>query len=77
MYKPDLSRVIWRKSRWSANAANCVEVAVLCDKSNNNGQDKIWLVRDSKDPSGPVLRFRSNSWAAFIASAKSDSGGLA
>ncbi len=68
MYRLESSRVVWRKSSRSANAANCVEVAVLRDKGNSDGQDTIWLVRDSKDPSGPVLRFRSNAWAAFIAS---------
>jgi hypothetical protein len=74
MYGYELSRVVWRKSSRSANQATCVEVAVLRDKGNSNERDTIWLVRDSKDPSGPVLRFGSNAWAAFIASAKKDSG---
>lgn len=35
----------WRKSRYSENSANCVEVAGTLD-----------LLRDSKCPAGPVLR---------------------
>lgn len=48
----------WRKaSRSSAEGGNCVEVAEL----PGGGR----AVRDSKDPSGPVLRFTPAEWAAF------------
>jgi Domain of unknown function (DUF397) len=49
----------WRKARRSANNGACVEVAV-------SGQV---LIRDSKDPNGPVLRYPARSWHMFIANA--------
>lgn len=42
----------WRKSSFSDGDANCVEVAHLV---------KGFAVRDSKDPSGPVLSFTQPS----------------
>lgn len=54
---PDL---IWFKSTYSADTANCVEVAF----------DGAVLVRDSKDPDGPRLRFTAREWAAFVAGAR-------
>ena len=55
----DLSGAIWRKSAWSNNGGNCVEVAW-----NLAG---IVAVRDSKDPHGPALIFTVDQWAAFTA----------
>jgi hypothetical protein len=50
----------WRKSSYSGgNGGACVEVA-----SNLPG---IIAVRDSKDPSGPILVFTRNGWRAFVA----------
>jgi hypothetical protein len=46
----------WRKSAASGNGA-CVEVA-------RDGRH-VW-VRDSKDPSGPVLGFTQLEWTAFV-----------
>jgi hypothetical protein len=48
----------WIKSSLSFANSNCVEVASL-----PNG--KIG-VRDSKDSEGPVLRFTSGEWDAFL-----------
>lgn len=57
-YDTDLSRAVWHKSSFSnGNGGDCVEVADL-----GNGHR---AVRDSKDPSGPVLRFTPAEWAAF------------
>jgi Domain of unknown function (DUF397) len=56
---PDMSRAVWRKSRHSANAGNCVEVA-----GNISG---TVTVRDSKDPDGPILRFEPKEWRRFAA----------
>ena len=53
----DLSSANWRKSSHSGNNG-CVEVAFI--------QDQV-AVRDSKDPSGPVLVFNAHEWFAFIA----------
>ncbi|MFF5110978.1 DUF397 domain-containing protein [Streptosporangium sp. NPDC000509] len=53
------SDLTWRKSSLSsAEGQNCIEVAAL----PGGGQ----AVRDSKDPSGPVLKFTSGEWSAFI-----------
>jgi hypothetical protein len=51
---------VFRKSTFSANGA-CVEMA--------DDGDAV-LVRDSKDPSGPVLRFTRTEVAAWLAGAR-------
>ncbi|MFD8082738.1 DUF397 domain-containing protein [Kitasatospora sp. NPDC059722] len=48
----------WRKSTHSGDSNGCVEVA--------DGLTGVMPVRDSKDPHGPVLRFRSSAWQAFV-----------
>ncbi len=55
----DLTGAVWRKSSRSNNGGNCVEVA-------DNLPSAVG-VRDSKDPSGPVLAFSPTAWAAFVA----------
>jgi hypothetical protein len=57
----DLSRAPWRKSSYSGNGTNCVEVAII---------DDVIAVRDSKNRSGPALRFTCSEWRAFLAGAK-------
>jgi hypothetical protein len=47
----------WRKSSYSVNNGECVEVS-------SDGDDV--LVRDSKDPLSPVLRFTPSEWRAFV-----------
>lgn len=51
----------WRKSSFSGNGAECVEVAAL---------DTV-VVRDSKDPHGPILTVVPSGWRAFVADVKS------
>jgi hypothetical protein len=52
------SHAEWRKSRYSSEQGdNCVEVATM---------DRTIAVRDSKDPSGPILTFTVDEWRAFI-----------
>ncbi|HEX4099429.1 MAG TPA: DUF397 domain-containing protein [Pseudonocardiaceae bacterium] len=46
------------KSTYSQAATNCVEVASLGDGR---------AVRDSKNPTGAVLRFTAAQWSAFTA----------
>lgn len=66
----------WRKSTYSGdNGAECVEVA--------SSRDAV-AVRDSKDRSGPELRFSVSAWHAFADQVKGrrslasrDHGGLA
>ncbi|MEU1644310.1 DUF397 domain-containing protein [Micromonospora zamorensis] len=59
---PDLTGAVWHKSSRSNNGGNCVEVA-----DNLPG---IVGLRDSKDPSGPVLTFSPAAWATFVLAAK-------
>ncbi|GGM55304.1 hypothetical protein GCM10012275_28080 [Longimycelium tulufanense] len=51
----------WRKSARSTQTASCVEVAGLPTGA---------AVRDSKNRSGPMLRFDRAAFAAFVASTK-------
>ena len=46
----------WRKSSFIGNGGDCVEVA---DHGNRV------LVRDTKDRTGPVLRFTPDAWRKF------------
>jgi hypothetical protein len=55
---PDASGAQWRKSSYSANGGNCVEVASL---------PGVVAVRDSKNPDGPRLAVTGNAWSAFVA----------
>jgi hypothetical protein len=51
----------WRKSSFSGEKGDCVEVAPAVDGV---------AVRDSKDPDGPVLHFTKPELAAWIAGCK-------
>ncbi|MGQ4381981.1 DUF397 domain-containing protein [Streptomyces sp. SAS_270] len=49
----------WRKSTHSGgDGADCLEVA--------DGQPALVPVRDSKNPLGPKLVFRAESWSVFV-----------
>jgi hypothetical protein len=59
----DLTDARWRKStRSGGNGGNCVEIA-----DNLPG---IVALRDSKDPTGPVLTIGPTGWAAFVTAVK-------
>jgi Domain of unknown function (DUF397) len=51
----------WRKSSYSGNTGNCVEVAIAA---------RAVAVRDSKDPGGPQLAFAPHEWLAFALKVK-------
>ncbi len=53
----DPSHARWRKSSRSTGDNACVEVATV---------DNLVGVRDSKDPTGPVLVFTLSEWRAFV-----------
>jgi Domain of unknown function (DUF397) len=57
----DLFRAVWRKSTYSSQDGNCVEI---CDLPGSIG------IRDSKTPDGSVLRSARHDWAAFILEVK-------
>ncbi len=57
MSAPDLSRARWRKSIRSNGQNACVEAADV---------DGGIAVRDSKNPTGPVLVFSGLEWTAFL-----------
>ncbi len=47
----------WRKSSYSMPDNDCVEVCV---------DGGAVLIRDSKNPSGPVLRVSAEAWSGFV-----------
>jgi Domain of unknown function (DUF397) len=53
----------WRKSTYSSDDGNCVEVADLDGSAR--------AVRDSKDPSGGHLTLTTAQWAVFTAGVQS------
>jgi hypothetical protein len=80
----DVSRTVWRKSsRSSGNGSNCVEVARVSvwrksSRSGGSGSNCVEVadaghaisVRDSKDPSGPMLLLAPGDWQAFTTQVK-------
>ncbi|MGV9778923.1 DUF397 domain-containing protein [Streptosporangium sp. NPDC003464] len=65
----DPSNLTWRKSSFSSsNGGDCVEVAELGSTAHRpeRKRDATHAVRDSTDPSGPVLYFTLTEWNAFI-----------
>ncbi|MGW2511098.1 DUF397 domain-containing protein [Streptomyces scopuliridis] len=54
--------VEWRSSSYSTNGGNCVEIG--------DGIANTVPVRDSKNPTGPILTTSNASWTAFVAFAK-------
>lgn len=61
MVRPDRAWLNWTKATGSGST-ECLETA---------HEDDHVLVRDSKDPAGPVLAFRKASWLAFLRDVRS------
>lgn len=59
MRTPELSAATWRKSTYSSNNANCVEVARIGQAVG---------VRDAKNVTGTTLAFSARPWSAFLTS---------
>jgi hypothetical protein len=61
----------WRASGYSNGAGGmCVQVAQVTGGPGKGG----FLVRDSQDPTGPVLAFSEAEWLAFLEDADSFRG---
>jgi hypothetical protein len=58
----DFGSLDWRKAQHSVNNGECVELATPAT-------GKI-VIRDSKDPHGPVLMYSAAEWQAFLVRAK-------
>ncbi|MEU2855131.1 DUF397 domain-containing protein [Streptomyces syringium] len=58
--RSDLSTAAWRKSSYSnPQGGECVEIADHIPGTT--------MVRDSKNPDGPVLAINARAWAVFVA----------
>ncbi|MEU6510823.1 DUF397 domain-containing protein [Streptomyces sp. NPDC046942] len=55
----------WITSSYSGNGGQCIEVATNLAASHG-----VIPVRDSKNPSGPVLSLPVGAWSDFVALAK-------
>jgi len=58
-------QIVWRRSSRSGNQGQSVEVAITSDAI---------LMRSSKHPEGPVLRFTRAEWLAFIGGEEDSAG---
>ncbi|MGW4088810.1 DUF397 domain-containing protein [Nocardia sp. NPDC004750] len=58
----DLSEARWFKSSHSASNGQCVEIAHLNDGTIG--------MRDTKNPTGPALRFNPAAWDTFLSATK-------
>jgi hypothetical protein len=62
----NLTGATWRKSSFSGNnGGQCVEIAAVSDLSA--GHERMIVVRDSKDPHGPLLALTREDWQSFTA----------
>jgi Domain of unknown function (DUF397) len=65
----DLSHIQWRKASYSANGGgDCVEAGAV---------GRVLVVRDSKDPGGPVLAVAPQAWRVFVQRVKAGASGPA
>jgi hypothetical protein len=71
----NLSGAPWRTSSYSGgNGGQCVEVTAI---SSPDSPERLCVVRDSKNPEGPVLAFSPGQWRAFARRVKARTLGLA
>ncbi|MGP8300359.1 DUF397 domain-containing protein [Streptomyces inhibens] len=60
----------WFKSSYSGNGGQCIEWAP--EHAAATGE---FMVRDSKDPHGPLLTFESSAWSSFVSAVQRDEFG--
>lgn len=68
------STLTWRKSSYSGNQTNCVEIAWHKSSHSANQTNCVEVahvvdavaVRDSKNTSGPLLSFPTSAWRGFL-----------
>ena len=63
----------WRRASHCGTGPYCVEVTVTTDTSrwpHKADAEKLYLMRDSKKPDGPVLAFTPEEWEAFTLGVK-------
>ncbi len=63
----------WRRASHCGAGPYCVEVTVTTDTSrwpHKAGAEKLYLMRDSSKPDGPVLAFTPEEWEAFTLGVK-------
>lgn len=74
----DHARNAWRKSSYSNNGGNCVEIAVTgrdqVPAAGKASSGRLLAMRDSKNPAGPRLYLTPAEWDAFACGMKD--GGL-
>jgi hypothetical protein len=71
-YGTAASTPAWRKASYSG-AAHCVEITVTTDTSrwpHKADSEKLYLMRDAKNPDGPILAFTPEEWEAFTLGVK-------
>jgi hypothetical protein len=71
----EIPHVTWRRSSL-CSGGDCVEVAVADNINTDDGErgDAVFLMRNSKDPAGQILRLTSEEWAGFISYIKEGDG---
>ena len=63
----------WRRASGCDTCPCCVEVTVTTDTSqwpHKSDAEKLYLMRDSTKPNGPVLAFTPAEWEAFTLGVK-------
>jgi hypothetical protein len=60
----DVPMTSWKKSTYSSESFNCVEVSISSDRV---------FVRDSKSPGGTILTCPAEAWQAFISQVRTGS----
>jgi len=69
----EIPHITWHRSSL-CSGGDCVEVAVADNTSTDISGGSVFLMRNSKDPAGRILRFTSEEWAGFIAYIKEGAG---